>query len=213
MDLALARCLRYLLLVMVPTGSYWWETCAREMQPFEGPASEVPTGITTQDPARVADLLSFDTTARWLGPGIGEMSLTLRADFPWLAVGPKNSPHWQDPMLDALIERGLIHERAYLDHLARQGLDVVELTECDDSAFDRTVAAMRQGGHAIYQATLANDRWHGRTDVLLRVEQESDLGPRSYEIVDTKLARETRAGIILQICGYAVVILLSAVIF
>ena len=113
----------------------------------------------------------------------------------------------------ARIERGLIHERAYLDHLARQGLDVVELTECDDSAFDRTVAAMRQGGHAIYQATLANDRRHGRTDVLLRVEQESDLGPRSYEIVDTKLARETRAGIILQICGYAVVILLSAVIF
>ena len=76
----------------VPTGSYWWETCAREMQPFEGPASEVPTGITTQDPARVADLLSFDTTARWLGPGIGEMSLTSRADFPWLAVGPKNRP-------------------------------------------------------------------------------------------------------------------------
>ena len=76
----------------VPTGSYWRETCAREMQPFEGPASEVPTGITTQDPARVADLLGFDTTARWLGPGIGEMSLTPRAAFQWLAVGPKNRP-------------------------------------------------------------------------------------------------------------------------
>ena len=76
----------------VPTGSYWRETCARKMQPFEGPALEVPTGVTTQDPACVADLFSFDTTARWLGPGIGEISLTPRAAFQWLAVGPKNCP-------------------------------------------------------------------------------------------------------------------------
>ena len=76
----------------VPAGSYWQETCVRVMQPFDGPASEVPTGVTTKDPARVADLLSFDTTARWIGPGIGEMSLTPRADFQWLAVGPKNRP-------------------------------------------------------------------------------------------------------------------------
>ena len=76
----------------VPTGSYWRETCAREMQLFEGPALEVPTGITTQDPACAADLLSFDTTARWLGPGIGEMSLTPQAASQWLAVGPKNRP-------------------------------------------------------------------------------------------------------------------------
>ena len=76
----------------VPTGYYRRETCARVMRPFDGPASEVPTGVTTQDPAHVADLIRFDTTARWLGPGMGEMSMAPRADFHWLAAGPKNHP-------------------------------------------------------------------------------------------------------------------------
>ena len=33
------------------------------------------------------------------------------------ARGEIKPPYWQDPMLDALRERGLVHERAYLDHL------------------------------------------------------------------------------------------------
>ena len=39
-------------------------------------------------------------------------------------------------------------------------------------------------------------------DVLRRVDVPSGLGAWSYEPVDTKLARETRAGTILQLCTY-----------
>src|SRR5262249_8999776 len=51
--------------------------------------------------------------------------------------------------------------------------------------------------------SLASGRWFGRADLLRRVERPSRLGAWSYEPLDTKLARETRAGAILQLCLYA----------
>lgn len=70
------------------------------------------------------------------------------------------------------------------------------------SALDRTLAAMRSGAGAIVQAHLAHGRWTGRADALLRVEEPSDLGDWSYEVVDTKLSQETRGGTVLQLCLY-----------
>jgi predicted RecB family nuclease len=108
-----------------------------------------------------------------------------------------------DPRLEALIERGLRHEQAYVDSFRSQGLRVVDLAgETDTKA---TVAAMREGFDAIAQAPLASDRFSGRADVLLRAPAESghESGGISYEPVDTKLTRETRAGTILQLCVYA----------
>ena len=35
------------------------------------------------------------------------------------------------------------------------------------------------------------------------METPSDLGPWSYEVIDTKLARETKGGTVLQLCLYA----------
>jgi uncharacterized protein len=61
---------------------------------------------------------------------------------------------------------------------------------------------MREGAQVIVQAPLGNDDFSGIADVLLRVEVPSALGAWSYEPVDTKLARETRAGTILQLCTY-----------
>src|SRR5262249_37812184 len=46
-------------------------------------------------------------------------------------------------------------------------------------------------------------RWFGRADVLRRVARPSGLGSWSYEVWDTKLARETRGGSVLQICLYS----------
>jgi hypothetical protein len=43
----------------------------------------------------------------------------------------------------------------------------------------------------------------GRTDVLFRVETPSSLGGWSYEVVDTKLSRETKGGTILQLSLYS----------
>ncbi|TMQ72024.1 MAG: hypothetical protein E6K80_03890, partial [Candidatus Eisenbacteria bacterium] len=38
------------------------------------------------------------------------------------AEGRIEPPHWRRPGLDALRERGIEHERAYLDHLEADGL-------------------------------------------------------------------------------------------
>ncbi len=114
------------------------------------------------------------------------------------------APSRRDPALELLQERGLEHEREYLRHLRSQGRAVVEIAEEEvGAARERTLDAMSRGVEAIAQATLANDRWLGRADLLLRVERASRLGAWSYEVVETKLARETRAGAVLQLCLYS----------
>src|SRR5262249_24749141 len=52
------------------------------------------------------------------------------------------------------------------------------------------------------QGGLADGPWFGKPDVMRRVSTPSVLGDWSYEIADTKLARETRAGTILQLALY-----------
>ncbi len=72
-----------------------------------------------------------------------------------------------------------------------------------DTGVAQTIDAMRSGADVIVQAALRDGRWFGRADVLQRVEQPSSLGAWSYEVTDTKLARETRAGTILQLGLYS----------
>lgn len=113
-------------------------------------------------------------------------------------------PFWEDPALQALIQRGEEHEVGYVNHLRKQGLAVVEIPRddpTDDAA--QTMEAMRGGADVIVQATLQSDRRGGRADVLRRVAVPSSLGDWSYEVLDTKLARETRGGTILQLCFYS----------
>ncbi len=120
-----------------------------------------------------------------------------------VAEGQRKAPAWRDPGLALLQERGLRHEQAYIEHLRAEGLRVLALADDQGRApVDRTVAAMQDGIDAIVQASLGRDQWTGRADVLLRVPQPSDLGSWSYEVVDTKLAQETRGGTVLQLCLY-----------
>jgi uncharacterized protein len=121
-----------------------------------------------------------------------------------VAEGRRAAPAWRDPSLALLQQRGLLHERAYIDHLRAAGLSIVELgTDKARPSVDQTVAAMRDGADAIVQADLGGDRWIGRADVLLQVQEPSNLGHWSYEVVDTKLAQETRGGTVLQLCLYS----------
>jgi predicted RecB family nuclease len=114
------------------------------------------------------------------------------------------APHWIDPLVEALRERGAQHEHGYVESLRVEGLDVLDLNDTPtDEAMTRTVEAMRAGVSVIVQAVLRNDRWLARPDVLRRTETPSRLGPWSYEAYDTKLARETRAGTILQLAIYS----------
>jgi uncharacterized protein len=80
-------------------------------------------------------------------------------------------------------------------------MGVVDLSpEQEEAAIEATLASMKGGAAAIVQAGLGRESWRGRADVLLRVERPSKLGEWSYEAVDCKLERETKAETILQLC-------------
>ncbi len=118
------------------------------------------------------------------------------------ALGELPRPRrYDDPGLALLQERGLLHERRYVEWLAAD--EVVEVPVGDDGAAAATIQAMRRGAGLVVQASLASGRWTGRADLLRRVERPSRLGPWSYEVVDTKLAGETHARTILQLCLYS----------
>jgi len=105
-----------------------------------------------------------------------------------------------DPRLQAMQERGKQHERAYVERLRSAGQSICDLHGTNDPA--ATLAAMQKGYGAIVQAPLGNTWLAGIADVLLRVNTPSALGDHSYEPLDTKLSRETRAGTIVQLCAY-----------
>jgi uncharacterized protein len=120
--------------------------------------------------------------------------------------GELAAPATTDAALEALQERGAQHEAAYVEHLKAQGLSIVRLSNdvSMQAAFEQARAAMRDGPDGIVQATLWGDGWLGRADILRRVETPSaNLGGYSYEVLDTKLARETRGRTILQLCLYS----------
>jgi len=106
-----------------------------------------------------------------------------------------------DPRLETLRQRGNLHEQAYVRSLLEQDRSIADLRDTADPA--ATLAAMQDGHDVIVQAPLAAGRLAGRADILLRVATPSALGSFSYEPADTKLARDTRAGTILQLCTYA----------
>ena len=105
----------------------------------------------------------------------------------------------RDPSIEVLEERGRRHEAAYLAYLQEQGHDIL----LEGGGLERTRDAMKSGVGVIPQADLQNGRWRGRADILLKVAKPSHLGPWSYEVVETKLASETRGATILQLCLYS----------
>lgn len=122
-----------------------------------------------------------------------------------VAEGALAEPYVWDPLLEVLWKRGAIHEENYLEHLTKAGLAIVKIdgVEVTDEAVVQTLAAMKDGVQVIAQAALANGGWVGRADFLRRVEVFSRIGGWSYEPIDTKLARETKAGTVLQLCLYS----------
>jgi len=112
---------------------------------------------------------------------------------------------WDDPLLDVLRERGIRHEEDYVDHLRKQGrtIQTIPGEGFQTDAVAATAQAMSQGIAVIVQGAFLTDNWGGRVDVLLRVETPSVLGPWSFEVVDTKLSRETKAGTVLQLSLYS----------
>ncbi|MCP9199015.1 TM0106 family RecB-like putative nuclease [Gramella sp. GC03-9] len=103
-----------------------------------------------------------------------------------------------------LREKGEEFEENHLREMKEQGKTVSEIKTDDPHAEQHTIDAMKAGIEVIYQARLKEDgKWSGWADFLKKVNKPSNLGNWSYEVWDTKLANETKAGTILQIGLYS----------
>lgn len=118
-----------------------------------------------------------------------------------LAVAHKQlvRPASTNPYAAILQKHGEEHEQAYVASLRARGLSVQD----GSGSLDATLAAMKGGADVVVQARLESAGFAGYADILSRVEAKSDLGDWSYEAHDTKLARETKGGTILQLSAYS----------
>lgn len=111
---------------------------------------------------------------------------------------------YANPVLSMLKEKGIEFENNHLNTLKTQGKSVSEINPEDPHAEKHTIEAMKAGVDVVYQARLKEiGKWGGWADFLKKVDKPSDLGDWSYEVWDTKLANETKAGTILQIGLYS----------
>lgn len=111
-----------------------------------------------------------------------------------------------DEQAQLLAEKGLEHERAFLQRLAESGKRVVDIGDAgrdQQGRFDATLAAMASGVDVIYQGTLLDGCLAGHADFLMRVEHPSRFGPYGYEVYDTKLARSAQAKHVVQLGFYS----------
>lgn len=146
---------------------------------------------------------SFELSASDL---VGYLNCRHLSDLDRAVVeGALAKPKDWDPLLRILWERGSVHEKNYADHLTKAGLQVVRIdgVEVTNEAASETLSAMKKGIPVVVQGALSHEGWVGRADILRRVKSPSALGDWSYEAIDTKLARETRAGAVLQLCVYS----------
>ena len=122
-----------------------------------------------------------------------------------VANGELDKPKIWDPALEVLAERGTLHERSFIEHIEAGGLTatIIEGVGVDAKSLAATSAALARGDAIIVQGALQAGRWNGRADVLRRVETPSRFGAWSYEVIDTKLARETKGNTVLQISLYS----------
>src|SRR5438105_11978340 len=81
-----------------------------------------------------------------------------------VARGELEKPRFWDPLLQALFDRGLTHERAYVEHLRQTGREVVEIegpAGIDQARVDKTIEAMRAGAAVIVQGAFLREDWAG----------------------------------------------------
>jgi predicted RecB family nuclease len=108
-----------------------------------------------------------------------------------------DKPYRHNAHADVIRRKGDEHEAAYLASL---GPDVISIgnpweTGWDGAARD-TEQAMTDGAPVVYQATFVDGDWRGLADFVVRQPD------RTYEALDTKLARHARPAHIIQLCFY-----------
>jgi uncharacterized protein len=115
------------------------------------------------------------------------------------ARGEIEEPGAANEQAQLLFDKGLAHERAYLERLRAQGLAVTEVPEEGtlEERAEATRKALASGVDVVYQGVLVADGWRGVADFLVRQPDGS------FEALDTKLARSAKPAYILQLCFYS----------
>jgi hypothetical protein len=81
-----------------------------------------------------------------------------------LAKGEIAEPTWENPHLRVLQQRGLEHEKAYVEWLRAQGLSIVDLSnDPEATASAATWEAIKSGVQVIVQASLNLNRFNVAT--------------------------------------------------
>lgn len=113
-------------------------------------------------------------------------------------------------MTELIIEKGEEHEHAHVEQLRAAGATIVTIAKepWSIAALQRaeaeTLAAMQRGPDYVCQAAFFDGQWNGYADLLQRVNRPSPrFGAWSYEVIDTKFARATRAHFLLQLSDYS----------
>jgi predicted RecB family nuclease len=110
---------------------------------------------------------------------------------------------------ELLSRKGDEHEQRYLAKLIASGASVEELPprvgndESFAAAQDRTLAAIERGPAYIFQPTFFDGTFLGRADFLRRIDRPCAARGWSYEVIDTKLARSTKAYFLVQLSSYS----------
>jgi predicted RecB family nuclease len=111
-----------------------------------------------------------------------------------------------DEQAELLQEKGIAHERAFLERLRGEGRTIADIPASGSLAerVELTRKALSDGPDVIYQGALYAPPWHGYSDFLLKVPGvASELGAYAYDIADTKLARTAKPKHVIQLCIYA----------
>jgi predicted RecB family nuclease len=124
-----------------------------------------------------------------------------------VALREGRRPSYENAYAELLRRKGQEHEEAFLAALREAGRTVVEVRLDAVRDFEagtrRTAEAMRAGADYVYQAVFFAHGWRGIADFLERIDRPSALGPWSYQVLDTKLARHPRPEHALQLSFYS----------
>jgi predicted RecB family nuclease len=103
-------------------------------------------------------------------------------------------------------DKGYAHEADFLAVLKARHSSLIDIAAIGgnlEQKIANTRQAMRDGFEIIFQATLRDGSLIGHADFLRKVSRPSELGDWSYEVMDTKLARSTKAKFIIQLGFYS----------
>lgn len=112
----------------------------------------------------------------------------------------------EDDQARLVQDKGYAHEAAYASRLAGASasfIDIAKGRRSLDEKIAATLEAMQSGVAVIFQAAFRDGPFVGHADFLRWVARPSALGPFSYEVVDTKLARSVNAKFLVQLAFYS----------